>query len=108
MIAFVHPSVHLIFVICCADKLVITFANSLDPNQDRQNVCPDLDPSCLKLVVFLEEFNEKVNFDKSQQTTTKHKKLSSMQRVNALCTFLRSAGTYNNSAKENHEKLQGV
>ena len=23
--------------------LLITFANSLDPDQDRQNVCPDLD-----------------------------------------------------------------
>ena len=29
---------------CC---LLITFANSLDPDQARQNVGPDLDPSCL-------------------------------------------------------------
>ena len=29
---------------CC---LLITFANSLDPDQDRQNVGPDLDPICL-------------------------------------------------------------
>ena len=27
--------------------LLITFANSLDPDQARQNVGPDLDPSCL-------------------------------------------------------------
>ena len=27
--------------------LAATFANSLDPEQDRQNVGPDLDPSCL-------------------------------------------------------------
>ena len=27
--------------------LLITFANSLDPDQDRHNVGPDLDPSCL-------------------------------------------------------------
>ena len=26
---------------------VITFANSLDPDQARQNVGPDLDPNCL-------------------------------------------------------------
>ena len=32
---------------CC--HLLITFANSLDPDQDRQNVCPDLDPNCLTL-----------------------------------------------------------
>ena len=32
--------------LCC---LLITFANSLDPDQDRQSVCPDLDPNCLPL-----------------------------------------------------------
>ena len=26
---------------------LITFANNLDPDQTRQNVGPDLDPSCL-------------------------------------------------------------
>ena len=31
---------------CC---LLITFANSLDPDQARQNVGPDLEPSCLTL-----------------------------------------------------------
>ena len=31
---------------CC---LLITFANSLDPDQDWQNVDPDLDPNCLTL-----------------------------------------------------------
>ena len=29
---------------CC---LLITFAKSLDPDQTRQNVRPDLDPNCL-------------------------------------------------------------
>ena len=28
-------------------RLLITFANSLDPDQDRQNVGPDLDPNRL-------------------------------------------------------------
>ena len=36
--------------ICC---LLITFANSLDRYQARQNVGPDLDPNCLTLMVFL-------------------------------------------------------
>ena len=27
--------------------LLITFANSLDPDQARQNIGPDLDPNCL-------------------------------------------------------------
>ena len=30
-------------------RLLITFANSLDPDQARQNVGPDLDPNCLTL-----------------------------------------------------------
>ena len=29
--------------------LLITFANSLDPDEDRLFVCPDLDPNCLPL-----------------------------------------------------------
>ena len=28
-----------------ANGLLINFANILDPDQDRQNVCPDLDPN---------------------------------------------------------------
>ena len=36
--------------------LLITFANSLDPYQARQNVGPDLDPDCLTLMVFLKLF----------------------------------------------------
>ena len=43
--------------------LLTTFANSVDPDQD---------PKRLTLViVFLKEYFEKVNIDKSQQTTTK-------------------------------------
>ena len=30
-------------------RLQVTFANSLAPDQDRQNVGPDLDPNCLTL-----------------------------------------------------------
>ena len=29
--------------------LLITFANSFDPDQARQNVGPDLDPNCLTM-----------------------------------------------------------
>ena len=34
------------FLLC---RLLITFANSLDPDQARQNVGPDLDLNCLTL-----------------------------------------------------------
>ena len=33
------------------------------------------------MMVFLKEFFEKVDFEKNQQTTKKHEKLPSMQRV---------------------------
>ena len=47
--------------------LLKTFASSLDPD----SVSPDLDPNSLTLKVLLKESFEKVNFEKSQQTTAK-------------------------------------
>ena len=59
-------------LICC---LLITFAISLkmDPDQDPHFVRPDLILNHLNLliIVFLKELFEKVNFEKSQQMTTK-------------------------------------
>ena len=46
--------------------LLITYANSLDPDQDQQNVGPDLDQNCL----FRKNMNNQING-----------KLPSMQRV---------------------------
>ena len=56
-------------------------ANSLEPDQARQNVGPDLDPTCLTLMVFLIFFRKKVG-EKIQQTTKMYPKLPSRQRVN--------------------------
>ena len=59
-----------LFVYKC--RLLITFANSLDPDQVRQNVGPDLDPNCSDtLMVFQKEYFEKVDFEKKNQQTTK-------------------------------------
>ena len=45
------------------------FANGLDPDQNRQNVGPDLDPNCLHSDSVPERiFRKKVNFEKNQQT----------------------------------------
>ena len=47
--------------------LLLTFANSLDPEEDRQNVCSDLDLNrwTLNLVIMsLKDFFEKVDFEK--------------------------------------------
>ena len=41
-----YNSLHASGEFCC---LLITFANSLDPDQDQQNVGSDLDPICLTL-----------------------------------------------------------
>ena len=36
-----------LYLTLCPLCLLITFANSFDPDQARQNVGPDLDPNCL-------------------------------------------------------------
>ena len=43
----------------CLCSLLIMFPSSLDPDQVRQNVGPDLDPNCLTF--------GKVHFEKNQQ-----------------------------------------
>ena len=50
--------------VCC---LLITFANSLDPDQARQSVGPDLDPNCLTLWWYSwKNFFEKDYFEKKK------------------------------------------
>ena len=61
-------------------QLLITFANSLDPDPAQQNVGPDLDPNCL--MAFLKDFFEKVNLKKIPQKIKNHAILPSMQRIN--------------------------
>ena len=64
--------------------LLITTANSLDPDVARKNVWPDLDPNFRHSDDIPESFFEKVNFKKNpQMTKKKHAKLTSMLRVNA-------------------------
>ena len=60
---------------------MITFANSLDPDQARQNIGPDLDLNCLTMMVFLKEFFEKVYFEKISKN---HEKLPCRQRVDMI------------------------
>ena len=56
------------FLAICADfcHLLITFSNSLDPDQDPQSSCRSWSGSkpLDTLMVFLEEFVEKVNLNK--------------------------------------------
>ena len=69
-------------------RLLMTFANSLDPdqarqNQAQQNVRPDLDPNCGHSDSIPERFFEKVKKKKKIiHNDKKHAKLPSMQRVN--------------------------
>ena len=56
---------------------LITIANRLDPDQDRQNVGPDLGLNCLTLWNLW-----KVNFEKNSRWHQKHEKFTSMQCVN--------------------------
>ena len=71
--------------------LLLTFANRLDPDQDQQNVGPDLDPKPFDTDSVHEFFFvEKAQVSRQQQ---KHEKLPSMQRV-MLHFFVRSASWY--------------
>ena len=74
---------------------LITFANSLDPDQAQQNVGPDLDPDYLTLDVIPKRFFWKVNFQKKKKKkkskSTEDKKackLPSMQKVKGSNSFL--------------------
>ena len=61
-------------------RLLITFANSLGPDQDRQNVSPDLDPNCLTLIVLLKEFFlKKLTLKKVSRRQQKYEKLPRVQ-----------------------------
>ena len=63
--------------------MLITFANSLDPDQARQNVGPDLDPSCLTLWWYSwKNFLKKLILKKVSKWQKKHAKLPSRQSVN--------------------------
>ena len=54
----------------------MAFASSLDPDQARQNVGPDLDPNCLTLMLFLQDFFWEKSKKKNQQVTNYHEKIT--------------------------------
>ena len=59
--------------------MLITYANSLNPDQARQNVGPDLDPSRMlfdTLMLIVKEYFEKSNIEKCLQTTIKSRKIT--------------------------------
>ena len=66
------------FTIVFSYPLLIAFVNSLDPDQARQNVGPDLGANCLTLMVSLKVYFEKVNFEQNQQITKKSCKITQL------------------------------
>ena len=66
--------IHLLKLFIYYCHLLITFANSLDPDQDQKNFGSDLAPNPSTLLkVFLKEFFKKVDFKKN---SADHKKKS--------------------------------
>ena len=61
---------------------LIVFANSLGPDQARQNVGPDLVSKCLTLKEFLKEFLEKLDFEK-KSTDDKNAQVKNSARIYA-------------------------
>ena len=59
-------------------------ANSLDPDQARQNVGPDLGPNCLTLMVFLKGYMKTLFGKKSVEPRgQKHAKLPTVLPANS-------------------------
>ena len=68
--------------------LLISFANSWDPDKDRRNVGPDLDPTRLTLlIVYLKEFFEKklADYNKNMKDFFE-KKVSRLQQKHEKIT----------------------
>ena len=64
-------------------RLLILLTNSLNPDQARQKVGPDLDPNCLTLWwYFWKNSLKMLIFEKSADDRKNHAKLPSMQQVN--------------------------
>ena len=64
-------------------RLLIVFANSLGPDQARQNVGPDLGPNCLTLWWYSwMNFSKKLILKKNQQTTKNMKKYPAFKELN--------------------------
>ena len=77
-----------LFLLVVTCLLLLTFANSLDPDHAQQNVRPDLNPNCFDpLMVFLEEFSKKSAVDKKACKITWHAK-SENDHAYALRTIL--------------------
>ena len=83
---------------CC---LLITFANSLDPDQAHK-MSGLIWIQIVTLIVFLKEFFEIVD-EKNWQTTKKHEKLPSRQRVKSrhICFYTPRQGVIWASRREN-------
>ena len=61
---------------------MMTFANSLDPDQAWQNVRPDLDPICLPLWWYAQKiFSKKLILKKIKQTEKSMQKYSFLKRL---------------------------
>ena len=58
--------------------------NSLDPDQDQQNIGPDLDPNCDTLIVLLKKVKVFISKRKVSRRQKKDEKLPGMQRIKTL------------------------
>ena len=65
-------------------RLLITFANSLDPDQYRQNISPDLNPNSLTLIVLLKE----LLFKKSAVDNKNMKIYPACEKLKSGITFI--------------------
>ena len=68
-------------------RLLITFANSLGPDEARRDVGPYLDPNCN--AIFSEKKSKKIILKKKSADDKNHEKMHSMQRISTTVGFNR-------------------
>ena len=87
----------LLFTLPASDNfchLLISFTNSLDPDQDRQNVGPDLEHNRLKYYyteIFFEKVIFSLNVNRGQQ---EHERIPNMERLYYVCVCIREIFYY--------------
>ena len=59
----------------------MNFPNSLDPDQARQKVGPDLDLSCLTLILFPEEVFEKITLKNDKKVMKNYQACKELIKV---------------------------
>ena len=87
---FIKHSFKLFLAVATFCPLLLTFANSFDPDQARHNLGPDLDPNCLTLIFFPKGYFGEKKMKKVSRGQQNHEKLPNMQWIFLFFNLLKN------------------